>query len=180
MTNFVTSHNLESDCEVINSANGDMTLKEHLNRFWEMKTLGIESNSVYETFKNEIYFDGQHYITSLPSKPHRKPIQDNFMLSKHRLHWLKNKLERDPDVKQEYHEILQDYIKKEIIEKADDEGIPGKTHYLPHRVAVWRDKEKTKVGIVFDGSAKVDQCTSLNEALYSGMSLLYMIFDILL
>ena len=86
MTNFVTSHNLESDCEVINSANGDMTLKEHLNRFWEMKTLGIESNSVYETFKNEIYFDGQHYITSLPSKPHRKPIQNNFMLSKHRLH----------------------------------------------------------------------------------------------
>ena len=101
-----------------------------------MKALGIKSNSVYETFKNEIYFDGQHYSTSLPFKPHHKPIPDNFILSKHRLHSLKNKLDRDPDVKQEYHEILQDYIKKEIIEKADDEGIPGKTHYLPHRAAV--------------------------------------------
>ena len=27
MINFVTSHNLKIDCEVINSANGDMTLK---------------------------------------------------------------------------------------------------------------------------------------------------------
>ena len=61
-----------------------MTLKEHLNRFWERETLGIESNSIYETFKNEIYFDGQHYITSLTFKPYHKPIQDNFMLSKHK------------------------------------------------------------------------------------------------
>ena len=96
-----------------------------------MGTLGIESNTVYETFKNEIYFDRQHYITSLPFKPHHKPIRDNFMLSKHRLHSLKNKLDRDPDSKRGYHEILQDYIEKGIIEKVDDEGIPGKTHYLP-------------------------------------------------
>ena len=34
MTNFVTSHNLKINSEVINSANGDMTFKEHLNRFW--------------------------------------------------------------------------------------------------------------------------------------------------
>ena len=78
---------------------------------------GIESNIVYETFKSEIYVDGQHYITSLLFKPHHKPIPDNFMLSKYRLHSLKNKLDRDPDLKQEYHEILQDYIKKGIIEK---------------------------------------------------------------
>ena len=81
MTNFVTSHNLKANCEVINSANGDMTLKNILIVFWEMKTLGIESNSVYETFKNEIYFDGQHYSTSLPFKPQHKPIPDNFILS---------------------------------------------------------------------------------------------------
>ena len=91
MTNFVTSHNLKIACEVINSANGNMTLKEHLNRFWEMETLGIELNSVYETFKNKIYFDRQHHITSLPFKSHHKPIPDNFMLSKHRLLSLKSK-----------------------------------------------------------------------------------------
>ena len=180
MTNFVTSHTLKIEFEVINSANGDMTLIDHLNHFWEMEILGIESNSVYETFKNETYFDGQNYITSLTFKPHHKPISDNFMLSKHRLHSLKNKLDRDPDLKGEYHEILQDYIKKGIIEKVNDEGIPRKTHYLPHRTAVRHDEETSKVRIVFDDSAKVDQYTSLNKALYSGLSLLCMIFDILL
>ena len=54
MTNFVTSHNFKIDCEAINSANADITLKEHLNRFWEMEALDIESNSVHKAFKNEI------------------------------------------------------------------------------------------------------------------------------
>ena len=49
--------------------------------------------------------------------------------------------------------------------------MPGKTHYLPYRAVLRHDKETTKVRIVFDGSVKVDQCTSLNEALYSGPSL---------
>ena len=86
------------------------------------------------------------------------------MLSKHRLHSLKNKLDRGPDLKQEYHGFLQDYIEKGIIEKVGNDGIPGKTYYLPHRVVMRHDKETTKVRIVFDGSAKVDQCTFLNEA----------------
>ena len=58
--------------------------------------------------------------------------------------------------------------------------MPGKTRYLIHRAVARHDKETTKVRIVFDGSAKFDQCTSLNQALYSGPSLLCMIFDILL
>ena len=38
----------------MNSANADMMLKEHLNCFWEMEALDIESNSVHKAFKNEI------------------------------------------------------------------------------------------------------------------------------
>ena len=71
-------------------------------------------------------------------------------------------------------------LKRESLKKADNEGIPGKTHYLLHRAVVRHDKEATKFRIVSDGSAKVDKCISLNEALYSGPSLLCMIFDILL
>ena len=58
--------------------------------------------------------------------------------------------------------------------------MPGKTRYLLQGAVARHDKETTKVRIVFDGSAKVDQRTSLNQALYSGPSLLCMIFDILL
>ena len=58
-------------------------------------------------------------------------------------------------------------------------GYQEKLIICPHRAVVRHDKETTKVRIVFDGSAKVDQCTSL-KALHSGPSLLCMIFDILL
>ena len=95
------------------------------------------------------------------------------MLSKYRFNSLKNELYRDPDLKREHHEILQNYIKKEIIEKVDDEETPRKAHYLPHRAVMGPDKETTKVCIIFNGSAKVDICTSLNEGLCSGP-----IFDI--
>ena len=40
---------------------------------------------------------------------------------------------------------------------------------------VRQGKEATKFRIVCDGSAKVGQCTYLNEALYSGPSLLWAI-----
>ena len=40
-------------------------------------------------------------------------------------------------------------------------------------------KKQTKVCIVFNCSAKIDQCTPLNEALYSGPPLSCTIFDIL-
>ena len=89
----------------------------------------------------------------------------NFMLLNCRLHSLKNKLGRDPDLKREYHEILQDYIQNGINENVDNEGIPGKTNYLPHRGIVRHDKEITKVRIVFNGSAKFNQYRSLKEAL---------------
>ena len=47
-------------------------------------------------------------------------------------------------------------ILKRIIEKVHDEGIPRKTHYLPHREVVRHDIETIKVHIVSDDSAKVD------------------------
>ena len=82
-----------------------------------MQAISIESNSVYETFKNEIFFDRQHHIISLSFKPHHKPIPDNFMWSNHRLHLLKYKLDRDPELKRDYYKILQDYIEKGIMKK---------------------------------------------------------------
>ena len=57
-----------------------------------------------------------------------------------RLHSIKNKLDRHPDLKRECHEILHDYIEKEIIEKVDDQRIPEKTHYL--LTEPWCDKAK--------------------------------------
>ena len=39
------------------------------------------------------------------------------MLSKYRLHSLKNELDRDPDLKREHHEILRIILKRELSKK---------------------------------------------------------------
>ena len=113
-----------------------------------METLGIEFNSVYETFKNEIYSDGRRYITTLPFKPHHKPILDNFILSKHRLHSLRNKLDGDPDLKREFHEILQDYIEKGIIEKVGNKGYQEKLIICPTDQSCDTTKKQQKFSLL--------------------------------
>ena len=57
---------------------------------------------------------------------------------------------------------------------------PGKTHYLPHKPVIRRDKETTKLRVVYDASAKMNGNPSLNNCLYSRPSLLPCIADVLM
>ena len=102
------------------------------------------------------------------------------MLSLKRLQTLLKKLGSDPDLFNEYQSILEKYVKEGIIEEVKDAGLVGKVHYLPHRAVVRRDRETTKVRIVFDGSAKEKGGKSLNELLHPGPCLLAEIFGVLI
>ena len=57
---------------------------------------------------------------------------------------------------------------------------PGKTHYLPHHPVIRKDKETTKLRVVYDASAKMNGNPSLNDCLYSGPSLLPSTADVLM
>ena len=52
-------------------------------------------------------------------------------------------------------------------------------HYLSHRAVVEKNRETTKITIVFDGSAHSSNEPSVNDVLCSGPCLLLLIFDIL-
>ena len=63
---------------------------------------------------------------------------------------------------------IQDQIQQGIIEMVDpSKECPDDIHYLPHHAVVWRDKETTKVRIVYDASARSDG-PSLNKSLCAG------------
>ncbi|GFY51140.1 uncharacterized protein TNIN_290881 [Trichonephila inaurata madagascariensis] len=51
---------------------------------------------------------------------------------------------------------------------------------MPHSAVVRKDKERTKVRMVFDASSKDRDCKSLNEYLYAGPSLNPRIIDVIL
>ena len=158
----------------------DDVLRNELKHFWEVESCGFnKENDVYDSFMNDIKFDGDRYITKLPFKPHADILPDNYRHSMQRLNSLKKKLDKNKELKESYHEIINSYEKSGIIEKVDSPGEPGKVHYLPHRSVLREDKQTTKVRVVFDGSAKEDG-PSINESLYTGPCLLPCIFNILL
>ena len=53
-------------------------------------------------------------------------------------------------------------------------------HYLPHHPVVRKDKETTKVRVVFYHSSKMKTQLSLNDVLHSGACLLPFLLEILL
>ena len=60
-----------------------------------------------------------------------------------------------------------------------ESGEVGRVHYLPHHAVIRRDKETTKLRIVYDASCKSNG-TSLNDCLYTGPVLSQKILDIIL
>ena len=145
-------------------------IREELENFWKIEGIDNDETDIYEEFKNEIKFDGNRYIASLPFKPEHDIIPDNYKLSFNRLCSLKSKLMSNANLRKEYQNTYNSY---------EAYGVVGKVHYLPHRAVIRLDKETTKVRVVFDDSAK-SQCTSLNDCIYTGPCLLNGIFGILL
>ena len=80
------------------------------------------------------------------------------------------RLQKDPELRQEYDAIIQEQLKSGIIEKIP-EGTENKAYckYIPHHCVIRRDHDTTNVRIVFDGSAKGSKdILTLNDNLEVG------------
>ena len=159
-------------------------LETTLKRFWDLETLGIkaeEEESLYDKFVQTITFKEDRYEVQLPWRECHPPLPSNYQLSMKRLTVLLHKLRRDPTLMREYDAVIRDQLDKGIIEIVEEpeSGNLTNTHYIPHHAVVRRDKQTTKLRIVFDASAK-STGPSLNECLYAGPPLSCRIFEILL
>ena len=69
-----------------------------------------------------------------------------------------------------YDGIIKDQLKKDVIEKVDENSIEGDLkHYVPHHRVITPNNTTTKLRIVYDASAKAKKNNiSLNECLYRG------------
>ena len=82
---------------------------------------------------------------------------------------------------QDYNNVIKDQLKKGIVEIVDDpdSGEVGKMHYLPHHAVVRKDKQTSKLRIVYDASDRGNG-PSLNDCLYTGPKFRQNIVEILL
>ena len=178
IVNLISSHSLlSSPTEGLESK---LDLDAKLKKFWDLESMGItkEEPSVYEVFKQHITFKEQRYIVSLPWKETHPGLPTNLELCQRRLQGLLRRLQRDPKLLMEYDKIIQDQLKKGIVELAPPTN-PEREHYLPHHPVIRRDKATSKVRIVYDASTRVNG-PSLNDCLYAGPPFNQNIFDIIL
>lgn len=77
---------------------------------------------------------------------------------------------KEPEVIHEYNQIIEEQVNKGIVKKVATEENKGneneRVHYLSHHAVTRRDRETTKLRVVYDGSAKpTGRCHTLNDCL---------------
>ena len=103
----------------------DMT--QELRRFWELESLGVFPNDVsdYEKFTQSIKLEDKRYEVELPWKESHPVLPDNYQLREKRLKHLLTRLRKDPEMLQEYDNVIKEQLKEGIVEVVDEQH-PGK------------------------------------------------------
>ena len=100
-----------------------------------------------------------------------------------RLNSLVNRLKRDPEILEQYDNVIRDQIENKVVEIVDQENdnVPeNKCHCLTHHPVIRKEAVSSKLRIVYNGSLRVGNNPSLNNCLHSGPSLIPKILDIMI
>ena len=95
---------------------------------------------------------------------------------------LQRRLLHDRDLLTEYDQIIKDELDAGIIERIPQQEINRveNVHYMPHHGVVRKDKQTTKLRVVYDGSATPGNGElSINDCLHPGPNLIPKLLDVL-
>ena len=148
-------------------------LVDTLKQLWETESIGIKEVSEimvsHDGFNEQIRFNGQRYEVPLPWRDNIQQYRVT-MNCVNRVKSLQRKLLKEPELIREYNQIIEEQLSKGVMEKvAAEDNEKENVHYLSHHAVIRRDRETTKLRIVYDGSAKPPERThSLNDCLETG------------
>ncbi|XP_055621928.1 uncharacterized protein LOC129765548 [Toxorhynchites rutilus septentrionalis] len=154
-----------------------LSLEESLERFWKTEELAVRDKYSVQERQCESFYkltttrnNEGRYIVRLPRVPDFEVMLGESKSSAlRRFEQLERKLEREPKLKEGYHEFIREYIDlghMRQIENSKDDDFP--VYYLPHHPVIKDSSSTTKLRVVFDASAKTSTGFSLNDALRVG------------
>lgn len=124
--------------------------------------------------------DGR-FIIHLPFKDGIQQLGKSYGIAECRLKLLERKLERQPNLKLQYHEFMREYTRLSHMKEVPTNEINNEpAHYIPHHAVLKEDHETAKLRVVFDASCKTTSGRSLNEFLKVGPNLQDDLFDIVM
>ncbi|XP_055523135.1 uncharacterized protein LOC129717295 [Wyeomyia smithii] len=172
---LASSTSQQPSCSVV--AVSMITLEESVERFWKTEDLATTDNYSVEERRCESFFTSTvarthegRYMVRLPRKPDFAiMLGESEATARRRFELLERRLQRDPDLKAEYHKFMREYLDlghmKPVKPRSSDDT---DCYYLPHHPVFKDSSTTTKVRVVFDGSAKTSTGFSLNESLCVG------------
>ena len=94
---------------------------------------------------------------------------------------MNRKLNRDPQLKDEYQKIVHQQLKDGVIERTERKSTSEWVFYMPHKPVIKENASTTKVRMVFDASARPHpSANSVNECLHTGPPLQPLLWDMLI
>lgn len=154
------------------------------SRFWEIEELpnikhySPDEQACEQHFaKNITRTSDGRYVVALPFNKKIDQLGTSRLRALRRFFALENRLNKDQNLKNQYHEVIEEYFTLNHMEPAPDseEGF-----YLPHHAIIKTSSMTTKLRVVFDGSATSSTGISLNETLFVGPTIQSDLFSILL
>jgi hypothetical protein len=160
-------------------------LETNLNRFWEVEAVEqstltpeqCEEHFVTHTTQQE---DGR-YVVRLPVKEESNQLGTSRYSAENRLLAIERRLERNTELKAQYHQFMAEYEELGHMELAPPPPDKGQTcYYLPHHPVFKENSSTTKTRIVFDGGAKTSNGVALNDILLVGPTIQQYLYSIML
>ncbi|CAK1589278.1 unnamed protein product [Parnassius mnemosyne] len=120
------------------------------------------------------------YVVALPFKPNAPRLGESRQIALARFRKLEYRLERNVQLKTDYHTCLQEYEDLNHMELVDSEPLQGASYYIPHHCVVKESSKTTRTRVVFDAGCRTTSGLSLNDVLLTGPKLHLDIVDVLL
>ncbi|XP_017482625.1 PREDICTED: uncharacterized protein LOC108371551 isoform X2 [Rhagoletis zephyria] len=164
------------------------TIENQIKQFWEIeedmekdKKFSKEEEDCQTIFTKTTTrkVDGKFGV-NLPFKGDIEQLGNSEITAKRRFLAMEKKLEKNYEVKSQYHEFMKEYIKLNQMEALATPNQLQFKCYLPHHYVLKPDSTSTKLRVVFDASAKTTTNISLNNLLHTGPRLQDDLFDILM
>ena len=99
--------------------------------------------NLHNEFNQNVQFNGERYKVDLARKADHPAILSDYELCVNRLKSLQQRMLNEPEVIQEYNQIIEDQVNKGIVEKIPAEEGDVKesktVHYLPHHAIIRSD-----------------------------------------
>lgn len=182
------SNGLKLNCNHVNMISqitevSDSDLCKQLQAFWEIeevasrRILTADEQLAEETFVRTVRRteDGK-FMVDLPFKPNAMAtIGESREIAERRYRALQRRLERNPQLKQSYDAVFEEYLQLNHMQLVDDK--PNTQVFIPHHPVIKETSTTTKVRNVFDASMKTSNGVALNQCLCVGPTIQPELFE---